>query len=191
MEKKTDLRIKKTYLALHNAFTELLSKKYFEDITINELCDAAMIRRTTFYKHFSDKYDYFNFYLSELIKQTQKSVPLDTMKENPIEYSEKRLYECLEFLRHHQKLMVNLKNSNMASYFYHSALEQFKKELLYILTQIEQPSLSPQLDFASTLYAGALISAITWWIDNPNTLTDKEIAKLLVETLSHPQTQIN
>ena len=61
MEKKLDLRIQKTYQALHNAFTILLEEKNFEEITVNELCDAAMIRRTTFYKHFADKYEYFQF----------------------------------------------------------------------------------------------------------------------------------
>ena len=61
MEEKMDLRIKKTYLSLHNAFVELLEEKRFEDLTVNELCDRAMIRRTTFYKHFADKYEYFTF----------------------------------------------------------------------------------------------------------------------------------
>ena len=62
MAEKMDLRIRKTYLALHNAFTELLEEKRFEEFTVNELCDRAMIRRTTFYKHFADKYEYFTFY---------------------------------------------------------------------------------------------------------------------------------
>ena len=51
MEEKMDLRIKKTYLSLHNAFVELLEEKCFEELTVNELCDRAMIRRTTFYEY--------------------------------------------------------------------------------------------------------------------------------------------
>ena len=47
-----DLRIKKTYRALFDAFTELLEEHRFEDLTVAMLCDRAMIRRTTFYKHF-------------------------------------------------------------------------------------------------------------------------------------------
>ena len=49
MEKKMDLRIQKTYLSLPQAYTELLDEEKFEDFTINELCERAMIRRTTFY----------------------------------------------------------------------------------------------------------------------------------------------
>ena len=50
-----DLRVQKTYRALFGAFTELLEEHRFEDITVAMLCERAMIRRTTFYKHFADK----------------------------------------------------------------------------------------------------------------------------------------
>ena len=50
-----DLRVQKTYRALFAAFTELLEEHRFEDVTVAMLCDRAMIRRTTFYKHFADK----------------------------------------------------------------------------------------------------------------------------------------
>ena len=54
MEEKTDLRIRKTYKALCDAFVTILEKKRFDDLTVNELCDEATIRRATFYKHFAD-----------------------------------------------------------------------------------------------------------------------------------------
>ena len=58
-EGKSDLRIIKTRKALYTAFTMLLGEKSFEDITVNELCENAMVRRATCYKHFADKYDFF------------------------------------------------------------------------------------------------------------------------------------
>ena len=66
MEQKTDLRILRTYRSLNEAFTGLMEEKRFEDITVGELCERAMIRRTTFYKHFADKYEYFTFYIKEM-----------------------------------------------------------------------------------------------------------------------------
>lgn len=61
MKDKYDLRIIRTYKSLTEAFLQLMSEKHFEDITVNELCKKAMIRRTTFYKHFADKYEFFRF----------------------------------------------------------------------------------------------------------------------------------
>ena len=61
-----DLRIEKTYRALLSAFTELLETHRYEDVTVAMLCDKAMIRRTTFYKHFADKAEFFTFFIDSL-----------------------------------------------------------------------------------------------------------------------------
>ena len=86
MEKKTDLRIQKTYLALQNAFEALLEEKRFEELTVNELCDKAMIRRTTFYKHFADKYEFFAFYIREMVSTFRDQLPPDVMDGEAAEY---------------------------------------------------------------------------------------------------------
>lgn len=78
-----DLRIKKTYRALFEAFTELLEEHRFEDVTVAMLCDRAMIRRTTFYKHFRDKNDYFAFYIDELMSGLPQSGPMRMARRAP------------------------------------------------------------------------------------------------------------
>ena len=42
------------------ALVELMKNKRFEDITVNELCTKADVRRATFYKHFEDKYAFIS-----------------------------------------------------------------------------------------------------------------------------------
>lgn len=36
------------------------------------------------------------------------------------------------------------------------------------------------------LYAGGLIATIGWWIKHPDTVSDKEIARMLVENINFP-----
>lgn len=84
MEEKTDLRIRKTYKALCDAFVTILEKKRFDDLTVNELCDEAMIRRAAFHKHFADKYDFFSFLsaksrISSSHRQKRKLPPTEFM----------------------------------------------------------------------------------------------------------------
>lgn len=84
MEEKTDLRIRKTYKALCDAFVTILEKKRFDDLTVNELCDEATIRRATFYKHFADKHDFFSFLsaksrISSSHRQKRKLPPTEFM----------------------------------------------------------------------------------------------------------------
>src|SRR5699024_11245548 len=58
-----DLRIQKYYKSLIENFEGLLNEKEFEKISVTEICDAAMIRRPTFYQHFLDKYDFLTFFI--------------------------------------------------------------------------------------------------------------------------------
>ena len=44
MEEKTDLRIRKTYKALCDAFVTILEKKRFDDLTVNELCSINILQ---------------------------------------------------------------------------------------------------------------------------------------------------
>ncbi len=48
-----DLRVYKTRRNIKNTLLSLLEQKPLEDVTITELCGAAMINRKTFYRHYS------------------------------------------------------------------------------------------------------------------------------------------
>ena len=50
-----DRRQKKTREAIFNAFTELLSSKHYNKITVGEIIERADIGRATFYAHFETK----------------------------------------------------------------------------------------------------------------------------------------
>ena len=53
--KKMDRRAKKTIKSIDNAFIQLLKKKSFDKITINEVSKTADINRVTFYNYFIDE----------------------------------------------------------------------------------------------------------------------------------------
>lgn len=59
-----DLRIQKTEKAIKNAFLELRARKPLEKITVKELCELALINKSTFYSHYEDIYA-----LSEAMEQ--------------------------------------------------------------------------------------------------------------------------
>jgi AcrR family transcriptional regulator len=51
----TDPRILRSRRMLIEAFVRLLTQKEFEDISIQEIADAATLNRSTFYLHYPDK----------------------------------------------------------------------------------------------------------------------------------------
>ena len=52
---KNDLRYKRTDSIIRSSFKEMLERQPFSEITINDIADAAMINRSTFYLHYNDK----------------------------------------------------------------------------------------------------------------------------------------
>ncbi|KPL80302.1 TetR/AcrR family transcriptional regulator [Herpetosiphon geysericola] len=53
---KIDPRAKRTRKLILDALIQLLRTRTFEEVTVNEIAEAATINRATFYAHFSDKY---------------------------------------------------------------------------------------------------------------------------------------
>ena len=51
----TDPRILRSRRMLMEALTTLLTKKEFEDVSVQEIADEATLNRATFYLHYADK----------------------------------------------------------------------------------------------------------------------------------------
>lgn len=64
-EIKTDPRVIRTRRLIMEAFIQILKKKEFKDITINDITTEATINRATFYYHFIDKYDLLDKIMKE------------------------------------------------------------------------------------------------------------------------------
>lgn len=69
-----DRRVKKTNRALKDSLDELLKTKDFHKITVQNIIDLADITKSTFYRHYADKYELVehiienelkNFYIEE------------------------------------------------------------------------------------------------------------------------------
>ena len=161
MEEKVDLRIQKTYLALSNAFVALMEEKRFDELTVNELCDRAMIRRTTFYKHFADKYEYFAFYIREVVSTFRDQLVPDVTSGDAKAYILLMSRELLQFLHIHERMVRNIKNSSMFPVLLSILLDQITDDLVLILRRA-CPGLAQnteKLKGKAAFYAGGLLSA--------------------------------
>ena len=186
MEKTLDFRILKTYNALHEAFVELLETKSFEEMTVNELCDRARIRRATFYKHFEDKYDYFHFFLSELHEELKENITAKNSVTNANDYTIQLLHETFQFAHKHKAIWNRIKNSNRMSFLYQALEKQISLELYNIMINIHKNQPSQELDLLISFYAGGLINVIYQWLEQPNPLTEQELVEKLFKIAPLP-----
>lgn len=63
-----DLRIARTQRLIKQAFYELIKERGFENITVKDITERAMISRNTFYLHYSDKFELLNRQCDELMR---------------------------------------------------------------------------------------------------------------------------
>jgi AcrR family transcriptional regulator len=63
---RLDPRVRRTRQLLHDALRKLLEQKRFDDITVQDITEAATLNRATFYAHYPDKFAL----LGELIRLT-------------------------------------------------------------------------------------------------------------------------
>lgn len=79
-----DKRIYKTKNSIFEAFIELRSKKELRKITVRELCDKAVINKSTFYSYYEDIFDLADKIESEVVENIVNSIPHpEKMIDNP------------------------------------------------------------------------------------------------------------
>lgn len=61
-----DLRVRRTRKLLQQAFIECTIEKGFAALTVRDITERAMVNRSTFYRHYLDKYDLLEQYLNEM-----------------------------------------------------------------------------------------------------------------------------
>ena len=164
-----DLRVQKTYRALFAAFTELLEEYRFEDITVAMLCDRAMIRRTTFYKHFRDKNDYFAFYIDELMTGLPQN-RTDAADAEPFDDVQALRHEVFEdamnMIMAHEQLMDNILASSMSGMLTNVICDRIARSIRErVMNVLAEDALAPvSLETTSEFVAGGIIRLFTiWW----------------------------
>ncbi len=177
MKNKIDARVVRTKARLFTAFKELLSEKTFEEITINEICLRADVRRATFYKHFSDKYDF----LAGLTRRLREKFEEDFNAKEKIgdakitDYYMEYLREMVSFLDHNSEIVNLIFDSNMTASLVSVIVEEnykrTKEKLLLDTNRGLKLVASP--DTVAIYLAGGISNAVIKWLKTDK-LPEKE-----------------
>ena len=117
MNKKIDLRIIKTKKVLYQALENLMIDNSFEEIKVSDICSKALINRSTFYAHYTDKYElldeYINSLKDDLQSELEKNININNTKEYYIEMIRLLLNHIEEKKKAYLSIMIKNKNSIM------------------------------------------------------------------------------
>lgn len=153
-----DLRITKTKKKLFDTFISMLATTSIENITVNDLCTMAGVRRATFYKHYTDKIDFCSYVLwrnrDEFDKANRAIVPEKYKDDFFVSYA----VEYIEFLDANEPIVTNLVRSNLIGVLTHVVLKQHYNEVLKKIS--EQAADGKKLIATPATVALAVVSSI-------------------------------
>lgn len=166
MSGKEDLRVRRTKKALFESFFKLLHEKQFDEITVNELCDVANIRRATFYKHYSDKLDF----LASVTRILRDH--FDSFRWKPeSSHSEADYYvayakRIVGFINEHEKVVDNLMRSDLLPTILNVITEQNYLETAERLKKSQDAGmrLKASADVIAMMCAGGVSEIILRWV---------------------------
>ena len=176
-----DRRQRKTREAIFKAFTQLLSSKDFNQITVGEIIERADVGRATFYAHFETK----DFLLKELCEELFCHL-FDSMKQGGNHH--RHIFDCdapssvfLHLFQHLQKndnnileLLSGSNNELFLRYFKDNLRQLVENQLATFDTQ--KSAQLPE-SFRVNHIVSTFVETARWWVDNgmkesPETITE-------------------
>ncbi|MCR5431508.1 MAG: TetR/AcrR family transcriptional regulator [Lachnospiraceae bacterium] len=159
-----DRRQQKTRKAIFSAFNNLLEKKHFNNITVQEIIDEANIGRSTFYSHFETKDELLKEMCTDIFDHIY-SHELHSETSHDFSLSDHGLLEKIAHLLYHLKdnkeNVIGILSGESGELF----MRYFKE---YLVTMFEQYPQSIKKDvpkdFAMNHLVGSLAEAVKWWI---------------------------
>lgn len=178
-DKKQDLRVVKTKRLLYETLIELMKEMPFEEIKVSDICNKALINRSTFYSHYSDKYDLFSEYINDL-KNT-----LATSLENNKDYKDSREYyiEMISiFLNHveenremYRLILLNNKNSIVMDIVYDVLDNDIKKHIY----EFDKNSKIIPIDIVTKFYLGAIFNVGIEYLNSEQKYKKEDIIRYI------------
>ena len=171
-----DRRQKKTRKSIFDALGHLLETKRFENITVQEIIDAANIGRSTFYSHFETKDDLLKAMCTDIFHHIFTS---ELPREAEEEYShgrqnlELKLGHILYHLRESKRDLKGILGGESGELFL-----QYLKQYLYDLFERyhQEFDASVPKDFLLQHLSASFAEAVKWWMKEDTKHSPEEVA---------------
>jgi AcrR family transcriptional regulator len=169
-EEQLDLRIRRTHKLLWESLFELMtqSKQKYSSITINQICDRAMVHRTTFYKHFEDKDALLTFGFKQYQEEALIAPLLDRLT---------KPFQAMEQFLHHEeigKILESQMGDKQFNNFIHYQTREMKKQENQELNRICKSHTIPN-ELIIEFYSGVITTLSTWWLQNRKSVSAEEM----------------
>lgn len=179
---QTDLRVRRTRKLLWEALMAALAERAFAEITVQDICERAMVHRTTFYKHYADKYDLLEKGMRQmfdsLVGDEDHLPPSAFSVENPPPHFV-RLFEHAAQHQQFYRLMLRGEGIGRFQKLVKEHIVEAASGKICKLTPTNQHVEVP-IEMHAHVMAGAALSLLTWWLENDMPLSPRQMAQYLL-----------
>ena len=174
---REDLRQRRTRKLLADALLSLLEERPLSEISVVDICQRAMVHRTTFYAHFDDKLALLRYAVDELQKYFEPVDPSLDPRTGPREYFMVLFHNALSFLKSHRGMFLTVQG---AAEFY--VLDE-------IITDALKQKLAAGFDpeLTAGFYAGGLLALIRWWLSSGADVPDEVLLRHVEHFIPQPE----
>lgn len=177
-----DRRQKKTREAIFRAFTSLLAKKQYHQITVQDILDTADVGRTTFYAHFETK----EYLLRDLCAELFGHIIDTTMGQVSCACGDAEDSVFLHLVRHlrqNDRGILDLLSSENDGLF----LDYFRSEVCRLVERTYGDRLATALprEYLVQHISAAFVQTVRWWLAEECTRTPEEVTACFL-TVTEP-----
>ena len=183
-EKKIDARIVKTKAKLIEVFSELISEKSFEDITVNEMCELANVRRATFYKHYDDKYAFLSYFIENLRYKFDDSFEHTVHRAGSVEYYTEYVKAIVKFIDDNENIVKNTLESDLLPTLANVIMKKNYEATLARLSEDGSVHLAASNKTIAYMITGAISGAILNWLKNGKDLPSETLISEISAVIS-------
>lgn len=176
---KTDLRVGRTQKLLQDAFLELMQEVPFEDITVTEIAERAMINRKTFYAHYGTKQELYDAMVSHVIDELCETVmylkntpPTKELDAEILEADAKAFVEVME--RYKEEFLILL--NPQINYVWFPILENAiitKRKGLMLRTDNKTEEGDVPFKLYLDMITSQMVIWIYWWLSQEDYTVDE------------------
>lgn len=181
---KMDARVRETLRQIQEAFMALLIEKGFEATRVNDIVARAGINRSTFYRHYSDKYDLGERLTDFLFAEINKQMTT-LMREDPTAVPQLLFEHVAEYASFYRAM---LKPQGIPGF-----TERVREVVETQITAVLPITASDMGDIPTAVavryLSAAQVGLVQWWLETDMSIPPAEMAQYLIYLHTHGGTK--
>ena len=186
---RNDPRVIKTLRQIDDALLTCLKTTSQQKLTVDMLCETALINRSTFYKYYLDKYDLLENYLERMLNEFKEqadcefvTATADTIDDDHYISSFGNL---LTFISDHREQYQTIWRADidrniyeeMTMVIHHSIYEQM------LHTVSDDKKKRAYCDYYAYLFSSNVMALVHWWFMNDTIISMRDARQIMAEIM--------